>query len=53
MLKYIKLSPYIDKEEEENVINYQYKGGDLSILYQYCISPFCNWAVELLPTSLA
>jgi GTP-binding protein Era len=38
---------------EENVINYQYKGGDLSILYQYCISPFCNWAVELLPTSLA
>lgn len=53
MLKYIKFSPYIDKNEEDNVRKYQYKGGDLSILYQYCISPFCNWAVELLPMTIA
>jgi hypothetical protein len=44
---------YIDKEEEDSVINYKYRGGDFSILYNYIISPFCNWAVELLTTSLA
>ena len=52
-MRFLKFSPYIKKEEEENVKNYKYQGGDLSILYTYCIGPLCNWLVNFLPKTLA
>ena len=42
---------------EDKVIafrNYKYAGADNSILYQYVISPFCDWLVEnVIPPYLA
>lgn len=46
-------SPYIEEKYKDNLRNYKYKGSDNSIFYIYCMSPFCNWAVEYLPTWLA
>ena len=46
-------SPYIDTKYYNNLRTYQYKGGENSIFYCYCTSPFCNWAVEYCPCWLA
>ena len=44
---------YIEARYIENLINYKYSGGDLSILYRFVINPFCNWFVNYLPEWLA
>ena len=46
-------TPYILEEWKEPIRNYKYKGSDLSILYRYFTSPFCNYVVNYLPDNLA
>ena len=44
---------YIEDQYIENLINYENKRDDNSILYYYVVNPFCDWIVNFLPFWLA
>lgn len=45
---------YLDADARKNLLNYQYKGSDNSLLYQYVLSPFALFCVEnYVPESIA
>ena len=44
---------YIKEKYINNLLNYKYKGDDLSIFNVYVINPFCNYIVNYFPTWLA
>ena len=44
---------YIEEKYINNLLNYKYRGGDISILNIYVINPFCNFIVNYFPKWLA
>ena len=47
------VSPYIEPDRYEEIRNYKYTGGDLSITYKYFFNPFCNYFVNFFPEWVA
>ena len=41
MFNLFKYTEYIPKAMESDIINFKYKGGSESILYEYMWSPLC------------
>ena len=37
---------YIPEENEKNLKEHKYSGKDMSILYNYAISPFAEWCLK-------
>lgn len=45
---------YITEEGKQGIRDFKYKGGSVSITYEYIWSPFCDWIVKkFIPTSIA
>lgn len=44
---------YIEDKYINNLLNYKYKGGDISIFNVYVINPFCEFIVNYFPKWLA
>ncbi len=46
-------TPYIKDEWKQNIKDYRYKGGDISIWYVWISNPFCNWLIQYCPNWIA
>jgi len=45
---------YLNADARKNLLNYQYKGSDNSLVYQYILSPFALYCVEqFVPENIA
>lgn len=44
---------YITPKGEEAIRNFKYKGGDLSLSYQYIWSPLAELVLKFTPTTIA
>jgi ethanolaminephosphotransferase len=47
------MNSYITPKGEEAIRNFKYKGGDLSLSYQYLWSPLADFVVKFTPTTIA
>lgn len=48
------MNNYISEEGKENILLFKYKGGSVSIAYEYVWSPFCDWIVKrFVPSYIA
>lgn len=45
---------YISEEGKKGIREFKYKGGSVSIAYEYLWSPLCDWIVKTcIPSSIA
>lgn len=47
------MSNYFTPEGEEAIRNFKYKGGNLSLSYQYLWSPLADLILKFTPTTIA
>ena len=48
------IKEYISEEGKQGIREFKYKGGSVSITYEYIWSPFCDWIVKkFIPSYVA
>jgi len=54
LLKALSYRDILSEEDLATLQGFKYQGKDDSVLYEHCMSPFCQWVVDnLLPAKLA